>query len=369
MTDDIYVVGTSWLGLDDQSPLQLDEAVFEACSAALKDAGVKRHQIGLTVISSLDLYDARSISNALMAPAAAAYLGEELRVEGDASAAFLVGAANLASGQTEMALIVAVNAPEIGGTKESDIRRLRDHVSSYTFEAHVDRPIGLTGTATLGLHASRSAEDEKSWSGLVGAAARDITKGAEARRGHRPAASQADVEQAPMVAAPLTELMLPAESSGVAAVVIAAGVTGRRCARPKARLAGWGTSTGSATSNPEWLLAPTATAARAAEDAYRRAGIEDTSAINLVEMSDLTPALTGDLLESLELTHLDSDQVNASGGVRSNYPGIANGLLRIIEASDGLTRGNASGVAVVHSTDDLMGLVSSTASVLVLEAL
>lgn len=366
MTDDIYVVGTSWLGLDDQSPLQLDEAVFECCSAALKNAGVKRHQVGLTVISSLDLYDARSISNALQAPAAAAYLGEELRVEGDASAAFLIGAAGLASGQTEMALIVAINAPEIGSTDERDIRRIRDQVSSYTFDAHIDRPVGMTSTATLGLQASVQADVD--WDDLAAKTADEITRGAGRPRGWRTAADQSDVRNAPMAAAPLTELMLPAESSGVTAVVIAAGVTGRRCPRPQARLRGWGTATGPATSNPDWLNSPNATAARAAADAYRRANITDTSVIAGVEMSDLSPTLSSGLLESLQLSHLTPQQVNPSGGVRSNFPGIGNGLLRIVEAAEALSTGEFDGVAVVHSSDDLMGLVSSTESVLVLEA-
>jgi len=370
MTDDIYVVGSSWLGLEPDSPLQLDEAVFECCSAALKNAGVKRHQIGLTVMSGLDLYDARSISNAQTAPAAAAYLGEELRVEGDATAAFLVGAAGLASGQTEMALIVAVNAPEIGSTTEPDIRRIRDQVSSYTFDPHIDRPVAMTGTATLGMHAARRlALGEISRDQLVAVSATDITRGADGPRGWRPAASPDEVENAPMVVAPLTELMLPAESSGVAAVVIAVGITGLRCPRPQARLAGWGSATGVATSNPDWLLSPTAPAAQAAADAYRRAGIEDTTAITAVEMSDLTPAISADLLDSLQLGHLSAEQVNASGGVRSNFPGIANGLLRIIEVSEAMAQRGSPGLAVAHSADDLMGLVSSTSSVLVLEAL
>lgn len=369
MTEDIYVVGASWLGLGGDSPLQLDEAVFQCCSSALKGAGVKRHQVGLTVVSSLDLYDGRSISNALTAPAAAAYLGEELRVEGDAGAAFLVGLAGLASGQTEMAIVVAVNAPEIGSTGEADVRRLRNHVSSYTFDAHMDRPVGLTSTVTLGLHASRQVETGAvSWEEMVDKTALDISRGAATSRGVRPAASRGAVEESSVVAAPLTELMLPAESTGVAAVVIAAGVTGRRCPRPLAKVKGWGSATGPATSNSEWLTDPTSPAARAAADAYRRAGLQDTSEVRGVEMSDLTPALTAELLSSLNLTHLPQDRVNSSGGVRSNYPGLANGLLRIIETSESLAQREFPELAVAHSADDLMGLVSSTASVLVMES-
>lgn len=169
-----------------------------------------------------------------------------------------------------------------------------------------------------------------------------------------------------MAAAPLTELMLPAETAGVGAVVIAGGVIGRRSPRIRARLTGWGSATGLPTWNPGWLSEPEATTARAAAAAYQRAGL-DEARIGYLELTDLSPSLTAPLRAALRASHLPDHQVNRTGGVRSNHPGIANGLLRIIEATEALADG-VDGAAIVHATDDLMGLVSATTSVLVLEA-
>ena len=74
MSTEIFVVGSSWRNVPEDTDLQLDELVFEAVSEALRSAGITRHQVGISIISSLDLYDGRSISNALTAPAAAGYL-------------------------------------------------------------------------------------------------------------------------------------------------------------------------------------------------------------------------------------------------------------------------------------------------------
>jgi hypothetical protein len=118
--------------------------------------------------------------------------------------------------------------------------------------------------------------------------------------------------------------------------------------------------------NPAWLHDPTRSAELAAQKAYARAGIE-SSDIALVEMTDLTRALTNPLQKALGAEHLGS-MINRHGGVRSNHPGIADGLLRLIEASEVLAEAALGGPAVVHTTDDLMGLVSATSSVFVMEA-
>ena len=157
--EDVYVVGRAWIDVDDHDDRQLDELIFDACSQALRDAGVRRHQIGFSVTSSLDLYDGRSISNALTAPAAAGYLNDELRVEGDASSSVVLAMAHLISGHADMAIVTAINVPEAGSTAEPAVRQLREHVSSYTFDSHMDRPVGMRAAVTLGMHAARRLGD------------------------------------------------------------------------------------------------------------------------------------------------------------------------------------------------------------------
>lgn len=369
MNDDLYVVGAAWSDVSADTDLQLDEAVFASCSAALRDAGLRRHQIGFSITSSLDLYDGRSISNALTAPASAAYLGDEVRVEGDVSNSIILASATLLSGSTDFAIIVAVHVPEIDSVEERDIRRIDEHVSSYTFDSHMDRPVGMTSTATLGMHASSLLDaGDVTWAELAERTAGDINRGAERAHGRRGKVSVADVEKSAMAVAPLTELMLPASSAGVGAIIVGLGVSARRCPNPLARLTGWGSATSRNTADPQWLSNPGEAAAAARKRAYARADITDPATqVSSVEMTDLSPALSPGLLTALDLDGLPADCVNPSGGVRSNYPGIANGMLRVIEATDNLGSGS-EGAAVVHAADDLCGLVTSTSNVLVLEA-
>ena len=364
------VIGSSWLTVPEETNLQLDELVFDAMSAALHSAGMARHQVGLSVVSSLDLYDGRSISNGLTAMAAAGYLNEEFRVEGDALASVFGALAALEAGQVDCAVVVGLHVPEIGRSDERGLRRFRELVSSYTFDAHLARPVGMTSEVTFGLHASRRLGQ-----GLVDVAemarrsADDITRGTS-RRGVRGAVTAQDVLESPIVVDPLTELMLPAASTGVGVVVLAADALARRSVHPLARVTGWGMATSSASSQPGWLDNAAGATQRAAADAYRRAGLENPAEqVGCLEMSDLSPALSSELLDALSLGGLASEHVNPSGGVRSNFPGNANGVLRLIEAAEALSRGAARGHAVAHAMDDLSGLVTSTSSVLVLEEL
>lgn len=369
MNQDIYLVGASWLQLDDSSDLQLDEAVFECASAAIKDAGVRRGDIGLSITSSLDLYDARSISNALTAPAAGGYLNEELRVEGDVGSALMLAMASLVGGQTEMAIVVGLNAPEIGTTSEPALRRLREKISSYTFDSHIDRPVGMTSNTTLGLQAAQFAGQPDVWRAVTEQTARDVNRGAAAGWGLRQSVTADAVAAAPVVVSPLTEPMLPAHSAAIGAMVVAIGVTGLRSPHPIARVRGWGAANGPGTQDPSWLFEPAAAAGAAASAAFRTANVSGGEAAVLAEVTDLSPTVTPSLIDALGIGHLDTAVINASGGPRGNYPGIANGALRVTDAARAVAEQPRGSLAIAHSTDDLMGLVASSNTVFVLESL
>lgn len=368
-TNELTVAGSSWMNVPADTNLQLDELVFQVTSSALAASGLARHQVGLSVMSSLDLYDGRSISNALTAPAAGGYLNEEFRVEGDAMAGIIAALAALLAGQVDSAIVVGMHVPEIGLSDEQSLRRFRDLVSSYTFDAHCDRPVAMTSEVTLGMHAAlRRDQGSFDLDEAACRVARDIAIGA-LRRGVRPITDARAVREAPVVVEPLTQLMLPATATGVGAVVLAAGALGNRCPNPLARVTGWGMATGSSSSQLGWLDDPGGASARAAARAYQRAGITHVDEeIESLEMTDLSPALTTELLDALQLRSLSPEQINQSGGVRSNFPGNANGLLRFIEAAENVAGQRSRGRAVAHAMDDLSGLVTSTASVLVLEA-
>jgi hypothetical protein len=372
MSNEVYVVGSSWRNVPTDTDLQLDELVFEAVSEALRSAGITRHQVGMSIISSLDLYDGRSISNALTAPAAAGYLGEDLRVEGDVMAATYVALAALVANQADVAVVTGQHVPEIASSEERRLARFREKISNYTFDAHLDRPVGMSSEVTLGMHAaSRVQSGQADIDEMAARTAADISRGAT-RRGVRRPASADDVASAPTVVAPLTELMLTAASTGVGAIVLAADVVARRSRGSLARVTGWGMSTAPRSSQPGWLDEPSAATRRAAQQAYGMAGITNPAEqVDVAEMTDLTPALSAELLGALSFGAVATDRVNPSGGVRANFPGIANGALRLIEAVEAVSS-NGDRISdrkrsVAHSMDDLMGLVSSSANVLVLE--
>jgi hypothetical protein len=157
--------------------------------------------------------------------------------------------------------------------------------------------------------------------------------------------------------------MLPAASAGLGAVVLSIGTQAHRYPHPRAKVTGWGWATSHTTAQPEWLTDPAAATRQAATAAYRRAGI-DPGQVGVAEITDLTPCLTPEIVGALGLGALDPTRRNSSGGVRANYPGIANGVLRMIELTDRIAAGDPGLIGVAHSVDDMCGLVSSTAGVL-----
>jgi hypothetical protein len=166
------------------------------------------------------------------------------------------------------------------------------------------------------------------------------------------------------VAWPLRELMLPAESTGAVAIVLASPARAGRCLGRDARLTGLGHATGGYTWAGEWLADPAASTRRAARMAYAQAGVEPGEA-RVVELTAPTPALHAPYLEALGTA---AASVNASGGVRSNFPGLANGALRLLEVVEQLEGTERGTTAVSHSVDTVTGLVSDDVTVAVVEA-
>lgn len=372
MRDDVIIAGTSWTPVNTCTPYQLDELVFLTCAAALRDAGVRRHELGVSVTTSLDLYDARSISNALTAPAAGAYLGDELRVEGDVASGIVIAADSIRARQAEVALVCAVSVPEVASVDEHDLRRITEHVSSYTFDSHLDRPVGMTSLVSLALHAARAVDEGATTpDAMAEQTAHELLRADPERGSRRTALTAAEIRDAAPAYSPLTEPMLPAQTAAVGAMVLTSEPRGRRVPRARARLRGWASATSGTLWGGEWLDDPARPTRAAAQRARAHAGLADDDVITSVTMTDLTPALTAPTLQALAVgKDLPDASTNARGTVRTNYPGLANGLLRCVEALDDLAATSAGATparALVHSVDNLAGLMSSTATVLVLE--
>ncbi|MGQ0467347.1 MAG: hypothetical protein ACT4QG_18780 [Sporichthyaceae bacterium] len=359
------VAGTPWLV---ESDAVLDELVFEATSNALRAAGVRKHELGLSVTASLDVLDARSISCGLTNAAAGGYLAQSYRIEGDAGQAIVAAAQAIAAGDAELAVAVGVYNPEISAPP-AERRAFLGQLSNLAFEPHADRPIGLTAECLLGLHAARALADGAiTETQLAELAAAEICRGVTSPQAlRRTAVDPPAVLASPRINGVLRELMLPAEATGAIAVVLGSVPRARRAADARAVLTGWGQATADTTSSGQWLFDPAASARRAATEAYARAGLIDpASEVDLVELTAATPALIAPLCEALSLDKA-VDAVNPSGGARSCYPGIANGGLRLVEAIRALDNGGRR--AVVHSTELLTATVTDTATVLVVEAI
>ncbi len=90
--DPVHIAGiatTSWL--PEQNAV-VDELVYNAVSEALSSASLNRHEIGLTVTASMDLFDGRSISSGLTNSASGGYLKDSYRLESDVGTAIIAAA-------------------------------------------------------------------------------------------------------------------------------------------------------------------------------------------------------------------------------------------------------------------------------------
>lgn len=365
-TDPIPVLGIASSPLLPESDAMLDELVFDAVSQALKQAGVRNQEVGLSITASLDIYDGRSISSGLTNAASGGYLSESYRIEGDVGQAIIAGAQAIAANDADIVVAVGVYNPEVSA---DDRREFIQQISNYGFEPHFDRPVGMTADATLGMHANRAiASGVMDEQRMADFAADEITRGAGGVHSLRGAATSADVLASAPINGPLTELMMPAEATGAVAVVLGSLARARRALNPRAVLTGWGQGTGDTTASGLWLSDPAAATARAAREAYSRSGLKAPhEQIRVVELTAPSPALHDPILDALQLSD-SSAVVNPSGGVRSSYPGVANGALRLLETIRALEAGD-TGSGVVQSSDPLTGTITDTATVLVVEGI
>lgn len=360
----VHVVGAASTTFATEQDAMLDELVFDAVSAALKECGLRKQDLGLSVLASMDVLDGRSISSGLTNAAAGGYLNDSFRVEGDAGLAIISAAQAIAAGDIEVAVAVGVHNPETSG-EPARRRSFLDQVSNLGFEPHFDRPVGMTGTATYGMHAGhRLAEATLEQYALL--SAEEINRGAALPRAlRRQAVTPADVLASVPITWPLHELMLPAEATGAAAIVLASPARAGRCLGRDVRLTGFGHATGAYMWDGRWITDPAATSRRAATMARSHAGLA-TGDIALAEISAVTPALHPLYVDALELAA--AARLNPSGGMRSNYPGLANGALRLLEVVDRIGDLPAGTAALSHSVDVVTGLVSEDVTVIAVEA-
>ena len=355
MVEDVYIEGAalefSWA----DPKRSLTELIFCTVTKAVEDAGGSYDGIDSVVLAAHDLVDGRSLSSMVTAPAAGAYLRDEVRYSDDGAGAFVAAVARIEAGEAERSIIAAW-----GRASEHDV----EEVSRALFDRIFLAPLGLEELHISALNAQKWRINGGDCSQVAAAQAR---REAAARSNPR-ALHTGGRRSAP--AYPLTADHLPLWADVVAAMVISK--------RPSSvKVKGMGLS-----SEPYWFgdrgLAKAPALQRAAQSALAEAqiGIE---AIDLFEMDGMTLYDEAIALEAIGLAKpgegmrvlAQDERCNPSGGSMAGYAAPAMGLARIVEATLQL-RGTAGAVQQGKPRTALASGLSVTAAqtqtVVVLEA-
>jgi acetyl-CoA C-acetyltransferase len=343
----------------DQKDVQHIDLISDAVNRCLAGAGIAWDDIDFVIDSGSDVLDGRSISNCGFLGALGAHHKEESRVEEDGLWAALYGWMKIASGHSDIGLVVAYSKPS-----ESDL----DAFYWSQTEPFFQRPVGIGRASALGLQASqylaRRGLDEDL---LAEVAAHDWA--AAAANPHlqlRDVPSREAVAASATVASPLRELTLSRAVDGAVAVLVCTEEIARRLDHNPVFIEGVGSAMDEhmlAHREPGRMEACSIAAASAA----RMAGRENLHGVSLAELSASSSAGELMVLEALELTdgppedlyQADSPvAVNPSGGALPADPVMATGLVRLAEAAAQL--GGRAGYApagadsaVVHGTGGL----------------
>ena len=295
----------------------LSELIFRTVRRALDESADGLTGIESVVLAAHDLVDGRSLTSMVTAPAAGAYLRDEIRYGDDGAAAFAAAVVRIEAGEASRSIVATW-----GRASEHDVGA----VSRALFDPIFSAALGLDELAVSAMRA-------QAWLHQGG---RDSDRSlASIRRRNAARDNPRAVRRMPPATAPCYPLQpddLPLWADVVAAVVLSSkgGV---------ARVAGLGQS-----SEPYAIgdreLPAMHSARRAAIAALHEANI-DVGSIDVFEIDGLTLFDEAIALEAIGLapkgqglTVLAHDgRVNASGGSAAGYCAPAMGLARIVEAT------------------------------------
>ncbi len=338
---------------------------FDVVESLLADTGLDFSEdggIGTAISVSDDVFDARTISDNAMTDVLGAHYRCEEKVAQEGVQAVYYGLAAIRSGHADLVLVV-------GHCKESQPAS-RNQVTHLAFDPFYTRPVGLDFCAAAGLqaqaYAARSGVTDEQLARVV-VRARERAADNDRTQEVEPVTVQ-DVLDSPMLADPIRELHAYPVSDGAVGLILAAEERASQlCDRPV-----WITGVGNCMDSfflGDRDLAPSFSLTRAAERAYRRAGITDPgSAFDVVELSDQYAYQHPMWAEGLGLCDdgggggwLDAggperSRTNPSGGMLAGNPLILGGLVRTAEVAlqlmgragdhqvEGARRGLAHGV-------------------------
>jgi len=307
----------------------LSELIFDTVRQAIDDTGRGIDGIDSVVLAAHDMVDGRSLSSMVTAPAAGAYLRDEIRYGDDGAGAFAAACVRIEAGESERTIVAAW-----GRASEHDV----DAVSRSLFD-----PIFLRDLGMQELHVS--AMNAQRW--LSGPGDKTALQAARARRERSADTNPRSVYgggSRSTPAFPLEAADLPRWADVVCATVISGRPTG-------VRLRGLGQS-----SEPYWLgdrklaRAPAVQQAAARAFAEAKVGPHDIDVFEVDGMTLYDEAIAFEAMGLAEpgqgmKTLAEDGRCNPSGGGAAGYCAPAMGLTRIVEATLQL-RGTAGPIQV-----------------------
>ena len=322
-----YIHGASIVTNWRDTSASLSDLIFRGVSQAIEASAVPIDQIESVVLSAHDIVDGRSLSSMVTAPAAGAYLRDEIRLAEDGLAAASLAAARIEAGETEYSIVAAWGRASEGNYS---------HTSRFAFDPFCEQPLGLDEFAVSALRMSAWAamhglgEDQRKW-------AADIR---DARARSNPRACTAG-------ARPQLNLPLRAAEAPRYADIVVAAILGRPASR--VAISGFGHSAVTTPLDPAKLLAMPALA-EAAKACSKTAGA-DLATLDVYQCAGATLVDEAVSLEALGLAgpgdafsvYASDERINPSGGGAGGWCFPANGLVNLVEAFFQLA-GTAGGV-------------------------
>lgn len=333
-----YVGGTAvYVGWADRRR-NLYELIFATVRDALDDAGLAITDFDSLVCACQDLTDGRSLSSMITAPAAGAYMKDEVRVSDDGAVALALAAARVESGLSERSLVVAW-----GRGSEGDVNA----ITRAAYDPFFQQPLGMTDLMVSRLRAAR-------WLGDHGVSEADRDRARTERSARVTSADRAAAETGPAPSGdtwPLHPDELPRFADVVAALTLSGDPAGVAVA---------GIGQASAPYRPEDRSLTRAQAlAQAGSLAMAEAGVT-ADEVDVVEVDGLTIFDEAIAVESLGLVPpgqglsalTERPDWNAGGGSAGGYCPPAMGLVRCVDTirrlrDRGASIGMASGAGSV----------------------
>jgi len=315
---------------------------LEVLESLLEETGLdfsEDHGIGMSISVSDDVFDARTISDNAMTDVLGAHFRCEEKVAQEGIQALYYGVAAIQSGHVDLILV-------LGHCKESQAQS-RNMVTHMAFDPFYTRPPGMDFCTAAALQAQAYTAK----SGVTEEQLAKVVVRARANGARNPynriavPVSHEEVMASPMLADPIRQLHAYPVSDGALGMILAAEDRARDITDTPIWITGVGNCMDSFFLGDRDLTSNFALK-KAAERAYRRAGISDPrSAFDVIEVSDqyayqlpmwiegLGVCDEGKGGEWIDADGPDLNRVNPSGGMLAGNPLILGGLVRAAEAA------------------------------------